>query len=428
MRITYITASAGNMHCGACARDVHLVRALIARGHDVLLVPLYTPIMRSDAPLPQPTPTFLGGVNVYFQQVGGILGRLPRGLEQLLDHPALLRLAARFAISTRPQSLGPMTCSVLAGPEGNQRREFDKLLAFLAAQPRPDILNLTNALLGAVAPAFRARFPRTPVACALQGEDAFVADLPPPWRDRARGLMRENAAAIDLFIAPSADYADGMAAFLDVPRDRIAVVPPGLDAHLYPPLETRRRSPFTVAYVSRIAPGKGLDLLVHALDRLNRQGRDVRLRAAGKVVDRAFLRRLRRDIRRAGLTPRIQLLGEVALQAKLDLLRTASLFALPSRYSETRGMAALEALCAGLPAALPGIGIFPELARTTGGVLLFPPGDAGALANRIAHAIDHPEEADRMGRTAAERVREHYSHHGMADRTETLYTRLISAR
>jgi len=43
MRIIHLAAGAGSMYCGACARDIALVRGLIKRGHDVQIIPLYTP-------------------------------------------------------------------------------------------------------------------------------------------------------------------------------------------------------------------------------------------------------------------------------------------------------------------------------------------------------------------------------------------------
>src|SRR4051794_12667013 len=49
MRIAYITAGAAGMFCGGCMHDNTLVSALIAQGHDALLIPTYTPI-RTDEP------------------------------------------------------------------------------------------------------------------------------------------------------------------------------------------------------------------------------------------------------------------------------------------------------------------------------------------------------------------------------------------
>jgi len=49
MRIAYITAGAGHMYCGSCLRDNTLAMALRAAGHDVQLIPTYTPTRTDEA-------------------------------------------------------------------------------------------------------------------------------------------------------------------------------------------------------------------------------------------------------------------------------------------------------------------------------------------------------------------------------------------
>ena len=112
MRIVHLAAGAGSMYCGGCVRDAAMARALIARGHDVQIVPLYTPL-RIDADLPV-TEVHLGALNAYLQQLSGIFARVPRPIARVLDNERLLRFVSRFAVSTKPSQLGPMTVSVIA--------------------------------------------------------------------------------------------------------------------------------------------------------------------------------------------------------------------------------------------------------------------------------------------------------------------------
>ncbi|MDP6106880.1 MAG: hypothetical protein QGI33_00390 [Candidatus Brocadiia bacterium] len=118
MRIVYIGAGAAGTYCGACARDVTLVRGLLARGHDAMLLPLYTPLT-SDMPDVSLGQVFYGGVNVYLQDRFALFRWTPRLVDWLLDRPALLREASRFGIETRPEDLGNMTVSVLRGADGS---------------------------------------------------------------------------------------------------------------------------------------------------------------------------------------------------------------------------------------------------------------------------------------------------------------------
>ena len=188
MRITYITAGAGNRHCGACNRDVGLARALIAKGCDVQLVPLYTPLHGADGEL-ETAPIFFGGINVYLQQHAALFRHTPRAVDRLFDSRPLLNWAASFAIETQPEQLGPMTLSMLRGRHGRQRKELLRLLDFLARGPRPDVVCLANALLSGIVPAVKERIP-VPVACTREGGDDFVAAMPEPYRSEARARMR----------------------------------------------------------------------------------------------------------------------------------------------------------------------------------------------------------------------------------------------
>jgi glycosyltransferase involved in cell wall biosynthesis len=424
MRITHIAAGAAGMYCGACNRDIALVRGLVARGHDLQVIPLYTPLRTEGAqPVPN-TDVFMGGVNVYLQQHLALFRRLPPALDRLLDHPGLLRFVSRFAISTDPAALGPMTVSVLAGRDGQQRKELQRLLDFLSQGPRQDLLVLTNSLLSGVAPEAK-RMIGVPVVCGLQGEEEFIARMREPYRSRAQELIRRHAGDVDLFIATHEAYAERMAEFLAVPRDRVRAIRTPLDVALFRNPTPRPRSPFVIGYLSSITPGKGLDLLVAAMSRLAEDGRDARLRVAGKVLDKAYWRKVSRDVERTGLADRFEYVGEVSLSGKIQFLRGCSVFSLPSRFAEARGLAAMEAMAAGVPVVVPDSGVFPEMIALTGGGLLAPPEDPEAITQAIARLMDDPEEADRIGRAGAEGVAEHYAVEPIVDQTLQAYESVL---
>ena len=76
MRIAYIAAGAANMYCGSCLHDNTLAAALQKMGHDVALIPTYTP-MRTDAPS-------VSLDRVFRFQLGEVAGIVDRRLEHLL--------------------------------------------------------------------------------------------------------------------------------------------------------------------------------------------------------------------------------------------------------------------------------------------------------------------------------------------------------
>ena len=127
MRILYLTAGAAGMYCGSCLRDNALAAELLRQGHDVNLLPLYTPPL-TDEPGVSSERVFFGGISVYLEQHSAIFRHTPRWLDRLWDSGWALRAAARQSISVDPDSLGALTISMLRGEHGHQRKEVGKLV------------------------------------------------------------------------------------------------------------------------------------------------------------------------------------------------------------------------------------------------------------------------------------------------------------
>src|SRR5947209_5851839 len=83
---------------------------------------------------------------------------------------------ASCSLSTDPKLLGDLMISMLEGRRGVLRKEFEKLLAWVAEEPAPDVINLPNSLLIGLARPLREALKR-PVCCTLQGEDLFLEEL-----------------------------------------------------------------------------------------------------------------------------------------------------------------------------------------------------------------------------------------------------------
>lgn len=425
MRIIHLAAGAGDMHCGACVRDVVLARALIAQGHEYTLVPLYTPLrLEGDENIPV-TGVFLGGINAFLQQHSALFRLTPPFVDRLLDNPRFLRWVSRFAVRTDPRGLGPMTLSVLQGADGRQRKELRKLVAQLRLMPPPDIISITNSLLSGLAGELRREF-SVPVVCGLQGEDSFVESIAEPYRSRVIAQLRANVDAVDRFIAPSQAQAGAMQQLAGIPNEKVAIVSSAVEWSFYQHDGPREPGPLRVGHLSVIRPAKGLDLLIEAMRLLHTEGRHLQLQVAGKIIDEKYWRRQERAVQAAGLQDVFHYAGEVDRDTKRDFYRQCDIVALPTRIPEARGIAALEALAAGRPIVAPATGCFPEMIEKTGGGLLVPPDDAPALASAIARLADDADERERLGRSGAEGVRRHYSPEQAAQRLVELFTALIS--
>src|SRR5439155_16523400 len=226
MRILSITAGAAGMYCGSCSRDNALAVELLKRGHDVTLVPLYTPTTTDENNVSRDRVLF-GGISIYLQQHLALFRKTPRFLDRLWDSPAVIGAFARRSLSTDPKLLGDLMISMLEGERGVLRKEFAKCLEWLADEPVPDVVNLPNSLLIGLARPLGEALKR-PVCCTLQGEDLFLEGLIEPYRSRALELIRRQVQNVDCFVAVSQWYVSVMSELLRIPPSRIAVVPLGI--------------------------------------------------------------------------------------------------------------------------------------------------------------------------------------------------------
>jgi len=261
MRLLHFTAGAAGMYCGSCMRDNTLVAALLAQGHDALLIPCYTPIRTDEDDVSQQR-VFLGGINVYLQQKSRLFRHTPWWLDRLLNFRWLLSWVSRFAASTQADQLGELTLSMLRGEHGFQRKEITKLVRYLEREVQPDVIPLTNVLLSGIIPAIRERV-KSPVIGTLQGDDIFLEALPEKYRGPAIDLIRENCQGCAGFIATSTYYADFMAGYLGLPRDKIHVILPGINLKDFAEAKQSEGVP-TIGYFARICREKGLHNLVEA--------------------------------------------------------------------------------------------------------------------------------------------------------------------
>jgi glycosyltransferase involved in cell wall biosynthesis len=428
MKIAYITAGAGHMYCGSCLRDNTLAAALLAAGHEVVLMPAYTPTRTDERNVSQKR-VFLGGINVFLQQHFAFFRRTPWVVDRLLDYPPLLRFATRWAVSVDPAQLGAMTVSMLLGPKGFQRKEIAKLVEFLAKDFPPDIVTLPNSLLIGLAPAIKAAL-KVPVCCTFQGEELFLDGLGEPYRSRSIQLIREHAADVDAFVAVSYFGKSMMAEYLGIEPGRIHVVPLGINLDGYVPRDGHDAAPFTVGYLGRLAPEKGLHVLAEAYKRLRSHPGlpPSRLWAAGYLAPehKGYLAGIMQQMDSWGLPGHLQYHGELDRPAKLAFLQRLSVLSVPGAYADPKGLFLLEAMASGVPIVQPRRGAATEIVDATGGGILVDPDDADALAAGILELWTSPEKRRECGRRGNEGVRAHYSAHRMAARALEVYRSVMA--
>ncbi len=410
MKIAIITAGGAGMFCGSCMQDNTLARAMRDFGHDVTLVPTYTPITVDEDDLSEQR-VFLGGVNVYLDSAVPGWSRLPRVLKRWLDRPDILKRLTRRSSATDATQLGWLTVDMLRGSNGPQRDEIRELVTWLADDLQPDLVLCSNALLSGIVPALRQRFSGR-IACLLQGDDIFLDALPDQWRQTALDLVRDNSQHFDRLLTHSRWYADHLSTSIGLPRERFEQIPLSIDCRL-PKMEPQNRgnaSSTTIGYFARICPEKGVGNFLDAVEHLSSADDSLQYRIAGYLPD------LYGDWFRARLAEVQQVVGPNRLHwlgspqsrdEKFRLLQSFDVLCVPANYREPKGIFVLEAALVGVPALVPCHGAFPERIDDLGHGWTYPPDSAGGLVQAVLHSFGPigPESAEALCRA----VREKYS-------------------
>ena len=415
------------MYCGSCLRDNAMATELKARGHDVMLLPVYTPTF-TDEPNVSNDHVVLGGISAYLEQYVPMFRKTPAWLDRVWDSKFVLSLASRRSISTNPQMLGEMTVSVLKGEQGFQRKEIDKFVDWAKHQAPPDVINLPYTLLLSMAKPLKEAL-NVPILCTLQGEDLFLDNLHEPYRTEALDLIRAYLPHVDLFLSVSEYYARFMPGYLGIPSEKIHVVPLGINPHGFELRLTERVGPFTVGFLARIAPEKGLHLLAEAYCVMRESGElpAGRLEAAGYMAAdcKPYLESIRKRLRDAGLENEFRYHGVLDRAGKIAFLRSLDVMSAPATYDEPKGVSLLEAMACGVPVVQPRRGAFTELVVNTGGGLLVQPDDPQRLAEGILRVARDRQLADELSANGFRGVREHYTAANMADRLLEAYESAI---
>ncbi len=428
MRLAYITPGAAGMYCGSCLHDNALALALIQLGHEVALIPIYTPI-RTDEEDVSISRVFYGALNVYLEQKSALFRHTPWLVDRLLASPRVLRWVAGRGSAVDAKKLGALTLSMLQGEEGKQRKELDRLVSWLRDEYRPDLVHLSNSMLVGMARRFRSEL-GVPVLCSVQGEDIFLEELAEPFHSRVRETLRERARDVDGFVSTSRYYVEYMSEYLSLPADKLHHVPLGVSLDNFETRPAPGETPFVIGYLARICPEKGLHLLVAAFKQLcEATGAErLRLRVAGWLGqrDRPYLDGIMDQVREWGLEGVVDYRGEVDRQGKIDFLSSLHVLSVPTTYRDPKGRFVLEALASGVPVVQPRHGAFPEMIEATGGGLLVEPDSADALATGLRSLMDDPARRMELGRRGREAVRRDFGAHSMARRTLEVYARYLT--
>lgn len=352
-----------------------------------------------------------GGAEVHLHEIFGRLAR--RGhtidlvasgwpgaaLETELDGIHVRRYGGRYSFALRAR--GAVRRLLGAGSYDVVVEDINKLPLFLAGLTDRPFSALVPHLFGSTA--FREA--SWPVAAIVWAAERLIP----------RAYRRA------WFHAISESTRDDLAA-RGVPRERIEVIHPGVDATCYSPdiRAGRTREP-TFLYVGRLKRYKGVEIALRALAVARQTRPDLVLDIAGQGDDR---RRLERLARRLGLGTAARFRGFVSDEEKRRLMRRSWATVLPSP-KEGWGISNVEAAACGTPAIASDSPGLRESVRHGETGFLVPHGDVRALADRMLELAGDPTLLSRLG-VGARAFAERLSWDQAAQATEAHLERVIA--
>lgn len=343
-------------------------------------------------------------------------------------------------------------------------REYFTQIARDLAVSRPDIVHLPQQMQ--FASRFKRASPGVKVVVHIHQDELAKLD---------RELLQRDLAHVDAVATVSEFVTAGARARLPEMAARIHTVGNGVDVLRFRPAaravqtqeRERRGGPLRLLYVGRIAPDKGVHLLMEAFDRLIREGVGLELTLIGKpgllpydllsrllggdapalaAVREFYGRSLRTwlskeilghhrsygDALRARLSPaaaaRVRFLGTVPQPTLISAYRAADVLVLPSVWQESYGLPVAEAMACGVPVLASASGGVPELVADGVTGKLVPRLDAQALAGSLRALAAEPHRLLAMGAAARTRAERLLTWSRSAERLEHLYAGLLAAQ
>ena len=329
---------------------------------------------------------------------------LARTARLILGRPGALGQMLRQAWRIRPPGLRGLAWHLFYAAEA---------LLLAAHLDGRSVARLHNHFAGASASVslLAATFLKIPFSFTLHGP----ADLVEAQQAR---LDRKIAAAD--FVACISHFARSQAMIhadpVHWPKLRIVHCAVEPARYARPAAEEDPKGPVRLVFVGRLAPVKGVRVLLEAFEQARAGGTDLRLTVIGDGPDRTAIQAMA-----AGLGDAVCFTGYQSQDEVAAHLAESDIFVLAS-FAEGVPVVLMEAMASGLPVIATRIAGIPELVADGESGLIVAPGDAAALADAILRLVADPAQRQRMGRAGRATVARHFALRTEAARLARLFT------
>ena len=224
-------------------------------------------------------------------------------------------------------------------------------------------------------------------------------------------------------ITVSRSSAEDVATEMGVDRDRIFVVPVGVDADTWKPMPGVARVPGRImTTASSDVPLKGLAVLLEALAKVRVDFDDAHLVVVGRLRTHSAIGDL---IESLGLHDVVTFVSEESDEELVARYASSSLAVVPSLY-EGFSLPAIEAMACGVPVIVTDGGALPEVVGPPGeSAITVRAGDSGELQDAIAGVLQAPAAFRSMAEHGTRRVAERYTWDQTATSTIAAYQSVL---
>jgi glycosyltransferase involved in cell wall biosynthesis len=181
-----------------------------------------------------------------------------------------------------------------------------------------------------------------------------------------------------------------------------------------PPVAPVKASVVTFAFQGRLVTTKGVLILLEAATLLHKEGREFHLKIVGDGPELNSMK-----TQAAPLNGRVEFLGHVADHGLDEVFSDVAAVVMPSLAGEVFGLVAAENMFRGKLLIVSNIGALAEVVGDTG--LVFPTGDAAALALCMRRVLDDPSLAASLGSAARLRAMQMFNRDNMIESHVALY-------
>lgn len=220
---------------------------------------------------------------------------------------------------------------------------------------------------------------------------------------------------LHVLTAVSDSGAEYAASMTDQP---ITIIPNGIDLLKYKKLPKPKKNSVekTILYVGRLERRKGVKYLLQAFQLFEQEHSDTRLIIAGDGPDREKLELLAEDLK----LQKVDFLGYISEDLKLQLLNEADLFCSPALYGESFGIVLLEAMATGTVALAGNNSGYSDLMQGTGALSIVNPQDTPEFARRLDTLLNE-ENIRKLWQNWASGYVKQFAYPKVVDQYEELY-------